>query len=41
VHDDPAPTEDEKDQPERIAEEEAKAAPGHDDPRATEKTGEQ
>ncbi len=37
MHDDPAPTESEKEQtPERIPEEEAKAGQGHADPRAPE-----
>jgi hypothetical protein len=41
VHDDPAPTEREKEQtPDRVPEEEAKAGQGHEDPRATEDPGE-
>jgi hypothetical protein len=34
MHDDPAPTEQEQEEaPERLEEEQAKTAPGHDDPR--------
>jgi hypothetical protein len=37
VHDQPEPTDEEQEQPpERIAEEEAKSAPGHDDPERVE-----
>jgi hypothetical protein len=37
VHDQPEPTEEEQEQPpERIAEEEAKSAPGHEEPERVE-----